>query len=95
MLLVLASVIGAGGVVEDSAPAVIGAMIVAPLATPIYGAALVTVIGSRRDLRTAVHLVAGGIVVSILAGVAIAISHQSGDEIVAIAMGPDDPPPLE
>ena len=38
MLLVLASVIAAGGVVSDSTPAVIGAMIVAPLTTTFYGA---------------------------------------------------------
>jgi uncharacterized hydrophobic protein (TIGR00271 family) len=43
VLLVLASVIAAGGVVSDSTPAVIGAMIIAPLATPIYGVALATV----------------------------------------------------
>ena len=47
VLLVLASIIAAGGVMGDSTPAVIGAMIVAPLATPIYGVALATVIGSH------------------------------------------------
>ena len=44
--LVLASVIAAGGVIGDSTPAVIGAMIIAPLGTPIYGLAL-----ARRDRR--------------------------------------------
>ena len=39
MLLALSSFIAAGGVIFDSTPAVIGAMIIAPLATPIYGVA--------------------------------------------------------
>jgi uncharacterized hydrophobic protein (TIGR00271 family) len=72
VLLVLASIIGAGGVIGDSTPAVIGAMIVAPLATPIYGIALATVIGSRRDLRDALLLLVAGIAVNILIGLVMA-----------------------
>jgi uncharacterized hydrophobic protein (TIGR00271 family) len=68
MLLVLSSVIAAGGVIGDATPAVIGAMIVAPLATPIYGVALATSIGSRRDLRGSLLLLVAGSVVSILIG---------------------------
>jgi len=71
MLLVLSSLIAAGGVVGNSTPAVIGAMIVAPLATPIYGVALATVIGSYRRLRTALLLLVGGIVVNIALGVLV------------------------
>ena len=71
MLLVLSSLIAAGGVVGDSTPAVIGAMIVAPLATPIYGVALATVIGSYRRLRTALLLLVGGIAVNIALGVLV------------------------
>lgn len=73
VLLVLASIIAAGGVVGDSTPAVIGAMIVAPLATPIYGVALATVIGSRRHLRDALLLLVAGIAVNILIGVLVAL----------------------
>ena len=69
MLLVLSATIAAGGVVGDSTPAVIGAMIVAPLATPIYGVALATVIGSQKRLRTALLLLVSGIAVNILIGV--------------------------
>jgi uncharacterized hydrophobic protein (TIGR00271 family) len=68
VLLVLASLIAAGGVVGDSTPAVIGAMIVAPLATPIYGVALATVIGSRRDLLASLWLLVAGVAVNILIG---------------------------
>ncbi len=68
VLLVLASIIAAGGVVSDSTPAVIGAMIIAPLATPIYGVALATVIGSRRDLTASLALLVAGIAANILIG---------------------------
>ena len=52
MQLVLASVIAAGGVIGDSTPAVIGAMIIAPLGTPIYGLALAAVTATRQRLRS-------------------------------------------
>ena len=69
VLLVLASLIAAGGVIGDATPAVIGAMIVAPLATPIYGVALSTVTGSRSNLGASLLLLVEGIVVNILIGV--------------------------
>ena len=73
VLLVLASIIAAGGVVENSTPAVIGAMIIAPLATPIYGVALATVVGERRHLRNAVLLLVAGIAVNILIGMFVGL----------------------
>jgi len=71
VLLALASIIAAGGVVGDSTPAVIGAMIVAPLATPIYGVALATVTGSRRDLLASLGLLVAGVAVNVLIGIVI------------------------
>jgi len=73
VLLVLASMIAAGGVVGDSTPAVIGAMIVAPLATPMYGVALATVIGSRRDLFASLQLLVAGIAVNVLIGFLVGV----------------------
>jgi uncharacterized hydrophobic protein (TIGR00271 family) len=73
VLLVLASVIAAGGVVGNSTPAVIGAMIMTPLATPLYGVALSAVLGERRHLRDAILLLAAGVVVSVLIGVLMAL----------------------
>ncbi|ARP70490.1 DUF389 domain-containing protein [Streptomyces pluripotens] len=52
-MLVLSSVIAAGGVLTDSTATVIGAMIIAPLSTPIMGIAL----GSVRRRRTGAALV--------------------------------------
>jgi uncharacterized hydrophobic protein (TIGR00271 family) len=71
--LALASVIAAGGVIGNSTPAVIGAMIIAPLATPIYGLALAAVIGDRRALRNSLALLVSGITVNILIGVLIGL----------------------
>ena len=73
MQLALASVIAAGGVISNSTPAVIGAMIIAPLATPIYGLALAAVIGDRPALRRSLALLVGGIAVNILIGVLIGL----------------------
>ena len=73
VLLVLASVIAAGGVVGNSTPAVIGAMVMTPLATPLYGVALSAVLGARRHLRDALLLLAAGAAVSVLIGVLMAL----------------------
>ena len=69
VLLVLSSFIAAGGVIGNSTPSVIGAMIIAPLATPIYGVALATTIGNIRALRNSLLLLISGIAVNILVGV--------------------------
>ena len=69
--LALSSVIAAGGVIANSTPAVIGAMIIAPLGTPIYGLALAAVIGERRELRRSLTLLASGVALNILIGVII------------------------
>jgi uncharacterized hydrophobic protein (TIGR00271 family) len=71
--LALASAIAAGGVIGDSTPAVIGAMIIAPLGTPIYGLALGAVIGERHEIRRSLLLLVGGIAVNILIGVLIGL----------------------
>src|SRR5665811_511879 len=63
--LILASVIAAGGVIGNSTPAVIGAMIIAPLGTPIYGLALGAVIGERHEIRRSLLLLIGGIAANI------------------------------
>ena len=49
-LLVLAGIIATAGIVSDSTATVIGAMIVAPLMTPILGTALAVVLADRRNL---------------------------------------------
>ena len=73
MQLVLSSIIAAGGVIGDATPAVIGAMIIAPLGTPIYGLALAAVTGDRRALRSSLRLLLSGVAVNILIGVLIGL----------------------
>ncbi|GAA4916747.1 putative hydrophobic protein (TIGR00271 family) [Actinomycetospora succinea] len=62
VLLTLAAVIASTGVVADSTATVIGAMIVAPLMTPILGTALALVLADRRAMLASVALVVGGAV---------------------------------
>ncbi|MDT7845729.1 DUF389 domain-containing protein [Streptomyces justiciae] len=59
-LLALAAVIAGAGVVGDSTATVIGAMIVAPLMTPILGCALALVLADRHQAVRCVLLVVGG-----------------------------------
>ena len=67
-LLVLSTVIAAGGVIEDSTATVVGAMIIAPLGTPIFGAALAIASGYRRRLLGALGFLLAGILVAIAIG---------------------------
>ncbi|WP_431278666.1 DUF389 domain-containing protein [Leifsonia poae] len=77
LLLCLSAVIAAAGVVGDSVATVIGAMIVAPLMTPILGVVLATVTGDRRNLLVSWVLVAAG------AATAVAIAYVVGLTVAA------------
>jgi uncharacterized hydrophobic protein (TIGR00271 family) len=59
-LLLLAAAIASAGVVSDSTATVIGAMIVAPLMTPIVGIVLAVTIGDGRNLAMSAALVLTG-----------------------------------
>ena len=60
LLLPLAAVIASAGVVSDSTATVIGAMIVAPLMTPILGIVLAVVLADGANLRRCLLLVIAG-----------------------------------
>ena len=68
ILIVLASIIAAAGVVADSAATVIGAMIVAPLMTPILGTMLSVLVADRLNLTRSLFLVVGGALAAIAIG---------------------------
>lgn len=74
-LLVLAAVIASAGVVADSTATVIGAMIVAPLMTPILGTALALVLAERRPLIHSLALVLCGAVVVFLIAYGVGLLH--------------------
>src|SRR5687768_7151531 len=60
-MLVLSAVIASAGVLADSTATVIGAMIIAPLSTPIMGIALSIAVGRRNG--SGAYVVLGGAVV--------------------------------
>ncbi len=68
ILLILASVIAGAGVISDSTATVIGAMIVAPLMTPILGMMLAVVLGDRANLLRSIALVLSGAMAAIAIG---------------------------
>ena len=68
VLLVLASAIAAAGVVGDSTATVIGAMIVAPLMTPIMGTVLSITTSDRDNLLRSLLMVVGGAMAGIAVG---------------------------
>jgi uncharacterized hydrophobic protein (TIGR00271 family) len=74
--LVLSAVIATGGVIGDSTATVIGAMIIAPLMTPIMATAFAVVAGDAQGLVRSLALVVGG------AAVVIAIGWLLGHLIV-------------
>jgi uncharacterized hydrophobic protein (TIGR00271 family) len=77
VLLVLAAIIASAGVVADSTATVIGAMIVAPLMTPILGTALALVLADRRELLQNVGLVLAGALLVIVIGYLIGVMHAN------------------
>jgi uncharacterized hydrophobic protein (TIGR00271 family) len=68
-MLVVSAVIAGAGVLSDSTATVIGAMIIAPLSTPIMGVALGIVLRDGRLTRTSVRYVVGGGAVVVLIGI--------------------------
>jgi len=68
LLLPLAAVIASAGVVSDSTATVIGAMIVAPLMTPILGIVLAVVLADGANLRRCVVLVVAGAAAVVVIG---------------------------
>jgi uncharacterized hydrophobic protein (TIGR00271 family) len=74
-LLVLAAIIASAGIVTDSTATVIGAMIVAPLMTPILGTVLSITTSDGANLARSLALVAAGatavVAVGYLVGLAV------------------------
>ncbi|WP_243073744.1 TIGR00341 family protein [Microbacterium sp. SS28] len=72
IMLVLAGLVAIAGVLTDSTATVIGAMIIAPLATPIQGIGLGLVIGSRSLVGRSILWVLLGTVIVVLLGMGFA-----------------------
>jgi len=74
MLIVLSSGIAAFGLLADSAAVVIGAMLVAPLMTPITAAAAATVMARNIRLVRSLGVIALGMVMAIAVGYVTALA---------------------
>ncbi|MGI9621971.1 MAG: DUF389 domain-containing protein [Acidimicrobiales bacterium] len=85
-LIVLSSSIAAFGLLADSAAVVIGAMLVAPLMTPILATAAATVRALNRELLIALATIAWGTLLAIAVG--FLVSFVASETIV----GPVDLP---
>ncbi len=83
MLVLLSSAIAAFGLLADSAAVVIGAMLVAPLMTPITAAAAAVVMANGRRLVRSVGVIVAGTLVSI--GVGYLTARVAGTEITAVS----------
>ena len=79
-MLVLSGVIATAGILADSTATVIGAMIIAPLSTPIMGIALGLV---KRERIRAGRFVAAGAVVVVLTGIAGALLVPGSVDLAA------------
>ena len=75
VLIVLSSVIASAGIIGDSTATVIGAMIVAPLMTPILGTALSVVLARRRLILVNLGLVLAGMAIVISIAYLIGLTH--------------------
>ncbi|MCB0860255.1 MAG: DUF389 domain-containing protein [Solirubrobacterales bacterium] len=73
LLLVLSAGIATAGVISDSTATVIGAMIIAPLATPIQGVAVAITFGEVRPLIASVTTLALAMAVVIATGFLLAL----------------------
>ncbi len=78
ILLSLAGVIATAGVVNDSTATVIGAMIVAPLMTPILGTAFALVMSNRHYLGRSLVVVLGGALLVIAIGFVFGLIDPTG-----------------
>jgi uncharacterized hydrophobic protein (TIGR00271 family) len=86
ILIALSAIIASLGLIVSSPAVVIGAMLVAPLMSPIVGTGLAVVLGDARFLRLALGAVARGvglaILVSILAGL-LSLNEPLTPELMA------------
>lgn len=71
-LLVLSSVIATGGIAAGSSAVIIGAMLIAPLMSPMLGTTLAIVTGRPKDAVRTFAMTAAGVLVSITVAIGVA-----------------------
>ncbi|MBK8901171.1 MAG: DUF389 domain-containing protein [Anaerolineaceae bacterium] len=86
MLISLSTIIAALGLIISSPAVVIGAMLVAPLMSPMVGTGLAVVLGDTRFIRLSLGAVGRGVVLSIMVGAAaglLSINQPATPELLA------------
>jgi len=86
LMVCLSAIIATLGLLTNSTAVVIGAMLVAPLMSPIFGIALGLTMGDRRLLKTALNAEMAGVVLAVVLPVAIGLIPMRpdfGTEILA------------
>lgn len=78
LLMFFATLIASYGVIGDSTATVIGAMLIAPLMTPVLAVAAAVVTGDMRRAGFSLLVVLGGVVGAIALALVIGITYQSG-----------------
>jgi uncharacterized hydrophobic protein (TIGR00271 family) len=81
-LISLSTIIAALGLVQDSAAVIIGAMLIAPLMTPILGVGLALAQGNAVLARMAFRSIAFGVSTSFLLAVVVGVVDQTSDTLV-------------
>ncbi|MCP5097529.1 MAG: DUF389 domain-containing protein, partial [Chloroflexi bacterium] len=81
MLISLSAMIAALGLIVNSPAVVIGAMLVAPLMSPIVGTGMATVLGDARFLRLSVAAVFRGAFLAILVGMIAGLLYLSQPDL--------------
>ncbi|QXT62476.1 TIGR00341 family protein [Tessaracoccus palaemonis] len=76
VLIILSTVIASAGVMADSTATVIGAMIVAPLMTPILGTALSVVMARRRLILVNLGMVVAGALCVVVIAYLLGLTNQ-------------------
>jgi uncharacterized hydrophobic protein (TIGR00271 family) len=79
VLITLSAAIAALGLNLNSPAVVIGAMLVAPLMSPIVGLGMAMVYGDTRFLRIATISVARGVLLAFLVGILVGLTYQGSD----------------
>jgi len=74
LLLLLSALIATFGLLANSPAVVIGAMLVSPMMTPIFGIAVGLLTGDARLLRLALFAEAGGVALAVAAGALVGLS---------------------
>ena len=82
-MLVLSGVIAAAGVISNSTATVIGAMIIAPLGTPIMAVAFGVIIAESTVLRRALAFVFFGMLVVVTIGLIASVIIPAGTDLLA------------